>query len=59
MVATEKYYQNQLKKIHDLIYSDGFRYQHDESCDLRTKENPFEWFCNCELSEILEIVGKK
>ena len=47
------------QKVHDLIDSDNFRVNHDEDCDLRMRENPLEWNCNCFLSEILEIVGKK
>lgn len=59
MTATEKYYQDKSKQIHDLIYSDGFRLVHDETCALRTNEVSEEWYCDCELVEVLQLVGKK
>ena len=59
ITETVEYQRNKAKQIHDLIYSDGFRNVHDESCDLVTKENPFEWYCSCELNEILGLVGQK
>lgn len=47
-------------KIKDLIYSPGFEINHDQSCYFAQGDFMADYkACDCFLSEILEIVGKK
>lgn len=56
VIGNREFREQEAKRIEDWLEEDGNLVYHDPTCDKRTKENRYEWNCDCFLSGIVQRI---
>lgn len=56
LLKPDEFREREAKRIEDWLEEDGNLIYHDPTCDKVTKENRYEWHCQCFLNEIVQRI---